>query len=85
MSDKEFGIKFTKTDNGFKIEVSGDEELVNAHREMGAAWKEFVRKARDVAEVHHRHHHHHSPWHHSHYDEKKSDETVDIQPETKND
>ena len=60
MSDKEFGIKFTKTDNGFRIDVTGDEELVNAHREMADAWHDFVRKARKAAKVHH--HHHHS-WH----------------------
>ncbi len=61
MADKEFGIKFTKTDNGFRIDVTGDEELVNAHREMADAWRDFVRKARQAAKVHHRHHHH---WHH---------------------
>ncbi len=59
MSDKEFGIKFTKTGNGFKIEVSGDEEIVKAHHEMADAWSEFMSKARQVAKAHHQSHHHH--------------------------
>ena len=58
MSDNEFGIKFTKTDNGFKIEVSGDEQIVNAHHEMADAWREFMSKARQVAKAHHHHRHH---------------------------
>lgn len=65
MNDKEFGIKFTKTDNGFKIEVNGNEELVNAHKEMGDAWKEFMGKARDVAKAHHQQYHKHAG-HHGH-------------------
>jgi len=59
MSDKEFGIKFTKTDNGFRIEASGNEEIVNAHHEMADAWREFMSKARQVAKAHYQHHHHH--------------------------
>lgn len=58
MSDKEFGVKFIKTDNGFKIDVSCNEEIVNAHHEMVDAWREFKRKAREVAKAHHRHHSH---------------------------
>ena len=59
MSDKEFGIKFTKTDNGFKIEANCNEEMVNAHHEMVDAWGEFMSKARDVAKAHHHHYHEH--------------------------
>jgi len=61
MGDKEFGVKFTKTGHGFKIEVSGDEEIVKAHHEMADAWGEFMSKAREVAKAHyHKHNHHHS-------------------------
>jgi len=74
MSDKEFGIKFTKTDNGFKIEVSGDEEIVNAHHEMADAWSEFMSKARQVAKVHHQNHHH---AHHGCCDHEVKKENVD--------
>jgi len=59
MSEKEFGIKFTKTDTGFRFEVSGDEEMVQAHREMTEAWKEFVSKARQAGDTHRKHFHHH--------------------------
>jgi len=59
MSDKEFGIKFTKTDNGFRIEANGNDEMVNAHHEMVDAWREFMNKARQVAKTHDHHHDHH--------------------------
>jgi hypothetical protein len=58
MSDKEFGIKFTKMDNGFRVEVSGNEEIVNAHHEMADAWRGFMSKARKVAKEHYHHAHH---------------------------
>ena len=59
MSDKEIGIKFTKMDNGFRVEVSGNEEIVNAHHEMADAWREFMSKAQKVAKEHYHHHHAH--------------------------
>ena len=78
MSDKEFGVKFTKTDNGFKIEVSGNEEVVNAHHEMADAWRDFMSKARQVAKAHHHHHHH---VHHGSYDHEVKKEDIDIKAE----
>lgn len=79
MSDKEFGIKFVKTDNGFRIEVNGDEEIVNAHREMAEAWHEFARKVRRAAKTHHRHHH--GPFHHLWNDDEDEKESTDLKPE----
>lgn len=79
MGDKEFGVKFTKTDNGFRIEVNGDEEIVNAHHEMANAWSEFISKARQVAKAHHQHHHHHV--HHGIYDHEAKKEDIDIKAE----
>lgn len=80
MSDKEFGVKFTKTDNGFRIEVSGDEEIVNAHHEMADAWRDFMSKARQVAKAHHQHlHHHHA--HHGFYDHEVKKENTDDKAE----
>lgn len=58
MSEKEFGVKFTKTDNGFKLEFQGDDETIQAHREVAEAWKEFVSKARQAGEKHWKHLHH---------------------------
>lgn len=78
MSEKEFGVKFTKTDNGFKIEVNGDEEIVNAHHEMADAWKEFMSKARQVAKAHLQHHHH---GHHGCCDQEVKKGNVDIKAE----
>ena len=78
MSEKEFGVKFTKTDNGFKIEVNGDEEIVNAHHEMADAWKEFMGKARQVAKAHLQHHHH---GHHGCCDHEIKKENLDIKAE----
>lgn len=78
MGDKEFGVKFTKTDNGFKIEVNGDEEIVNAHHEMGDAWREFMSKARQVAKAHYQHHH---QAHHECCDHEVKKETPDIKAE----
>lgn len=80
MSDKEFGVKFTKTDNGFRIEVSGDEEIVNAHHEMADAWKEFMGKARQVAKAHFQHHHQHHE-HHGCCDHEVKKEDIDIKAE----
>ena len=77
MSDKDFGIKFTKTDNGFRIEVSGDEEIVNSHHEMADAWREFMSKARQVAKAHHHHHH----VHHGCCDHEVKKENTDIKAE----
>lgn len=81
MSDKEFGVKFTKTDNGFRIDVSGDEEIVNAHHEMGDAWREFMSKAREVAKAHYQHHHHHHHAHHECCDPEVKKENIDIKAE----
>ena len=82
MSDKEFGVKFTKTDNGFKIEVSGDEEIVNAHREMADAWGEFMDKARQVAKTHFQQHHHsHHHEHHGCCDPEVKKDDIDIKAE----
>lgn len=79
MSDKEFGVKFTKTDNGFRIEVSGDEEIVNAHHEMADARREFMSKARQVAKTHYQQHHHHA--HHGCCDHEVKKENTDIKAE----
>jgi|GEM_PF-1506173 len=82
MSDKEFGVKFTKMDNGFKIEVSGDEEIVNAHHEMADAWKDFMSKAREVAKAHYHHHHdHHHHAHHGCCNQEVQKEDIDIKSE----
>ena len=81
MSDKEFGIKFTKTDNGFKIEVNGDEEIVNAHHEMADAWREFMNKARQVAKTHYQHHQNHHREHHGCCDHQVKKENVDLKTE----
>lgn len=77
MSDKELGIKFTKTDSGFKIEVNRNEEMVNAHREMADALKEFASKARQVAKKHF--HDHHA--HHGCCDHEVKKEDIDIKAE----
>lgn len=78
MNDKDFDIKFTKTGNGFKIEVSGDEEIVNAHHEMADAWREFMGKARQVAKAHYQHRRHHHPTHHGCYDPEVKKENIDV-------
>lgn len=77
MSDKELDIKFTKTDNGFKIQVSGNEAIVNAHHEMADAWNEFMSKARQVAKAHHQHHHEH----HGCCEHEVKKENIDIKAE----
>jgi len=79
MSNKEFDIKFTKTNNGFKIEVSGDEEIVKAHHEMADAWGEFMSKARQVAKAHHKSHHDHA--HHGCCDHEVKKEDIEIKTE----
>ena len=80
MSDKEFGIKFTKTDSGFKIEVNRNEEMVNAHREMADAWRAFASKARQVAKAHYQHHRDHHA-HHGCCDHEIKKEDIDIKAE----
>ena len=77
MGDKEFGVKFTKTGHGFKIEVSGDEEIVKAHHEMADAWGEFMSKAREVAKSHYQHHHHSHPAHHGCCDQEVKKENTE--------
>ncbi|MHB8075548.1 hypothetical protein [Desulfosporosinus fructosivorans] len=79
MSDKEFGVRFTKTDNGFRIEVSGDEKIINAHHEMADAWKEFIGKARQVAKAHFQHYHHQE--HQGSCDNEVKKEDVEIKTE----
>ena len=82
MSDKEFGIKFTKTDHGFKIEANGNEEMLKAHHEMAEACRGFMDKAREVAKTHYQHHHDH---HHEHegcnHDVKKEPTDTDLKTE----
>jgi len=62
MAEKEYGIKFVKMDNGFRIEVTGDEDVIAAHREMAAAWREFIRKAKRAGQVHRQHFRDRSRW-----------------------
>lgn len=77
MSEKEFGIKFTMTDNGFKVEVNGNEALRNAHNDMKDAWKEFMNKASQATQEHH-HHHKHSHSHcNCHNNQEHHDSCVD--------
>lgn len=61
MSKKEFGIKFSETEHGFSIEVSGDEEIIKVHREMANAWKDFMQSVQKVGKVHRNHFSQH--WH----------------------
>lgn len=82
MGDKEFGVKFTKTGHGFKIEVSGDEKIVKAHHEMADAWGEFMSKAREVAKAHHHSHSH--PAHHGCCEQEVKKETMDNTQDTEN-
>jgi len=77
MGDKEFGVKFTKTGHGFKIEVNGDEEIVKAHHEMADAWGEFMSKAREVAKAHYHNHHHSHPAHHGCCDQEVKKENME--------
>ncbi|HEY8910241.1 MAG TPA: hypothetical protein VIM51_08175 [Desulfosporosinus sp.] len=81
MSDKEFGIKFTKTDSGFKIEVNRNEEMVKAHREVADACREFASKARDVAKEHFQRHRDYHHAHHGCCDHEVKKEDVDIKAE----
>jgi len=62
MAEKEYGIKFVKMDNGFRVEVTGDEDVIKAHREMAEAWREFIRKVKKAGKVHHQHVRDHCWW-----------------------
>ncbi len=55
---RRFGVEFKETDTGFKVEFSGDEEMVQARKEAIAAWKDFVTKAKKAGLPGFRHHHH---------------------------
>ena len=79
MSDKEFGIKFTKTDHGFKIEANANEEMVKAHHEMADACREFIDRARGVAKAHCQHHHDHD--HNGCCEHEVKKENIDIKSE----
>ena len=81
MTDKEFGIKFTIADSGFKIEVNRNEEMVKAHREVADAWREFASKARQVAKAHYKHHRDHHHEHHGCCDHEVKKEDIDIKAE----
>lgn len=57
MDKKDFGINFTKLENGFKIEFTGDEDMIKAHREVADSWREFMHQVKKVGKMHYEKHH----------------------------